>query len=285
MGATLLDFGTPPQISLESQMQRLSMEAEAVSNVIDIFRNLVPDLAAKIRHAYEGLVSEDDHGAAVADVKLALYEVERKLPQVKYTNYTKTLVDVPEGFDGDLVEFMEKLVHMAPAVSKEASAFLGEYNGVLAAFITNKDNKTALQDHTAFYKRVQTRREELTKELRSFFKEGKTVTKSYLGDVLHRFSDLHKLASATDKVNQVRKSQGLKDISNQVKKSVDQLDIVIENIRRNSVEAVSGPAALNISEGAYQVGKYVEFLVTYRYVAEQAIVSVQRLMKKLNEIL
>lgn len=285
MPTATLDFDSNPKVSLESQLQRLALEASAVSNVIDTFKGIVPSLAEKLREVYASLKSDDDLSRELKNTRNKFGDVKSKFAHASFLNYSKTAVSVPEGFKGNLLDYIQVLAGMSQEIFLEANKTLGSYNFALAAFISNKESKTSLQDHSHLFHQVAKRREELNDRLKPFFPTTSNLSKNYLGDVISRFADVEALVAQSEKLNQQRKSQNIKDITEAVKKSVDMLDIIIEDTQSNGVAKVSGAAAMNISQGAYELGKYVEFIAIYRYRVEQALTAVGSLVESLDRIL
>lgn len=285
MPAVTLDFDSDTSISLESQMQRLALEAEAIANVVDTFKNLVPSLYEKLFTQYSQLTGDTQIDEDVKEMKLTFGNMKVKLRLTNYMNYNKTLISVPEGFKGDLLSYVHCLSSMATEVFQEANKTLGEYNFALSAFITNKESKISLKDHSDLFYRVQQTREKLTQEISNFFPNGSDLSKNYLGDVIHRFADLEELVRSAEKLNQQHKEQNIKAVQDSVKKSVDLLKIIVDDTRTNGIAKVSGNAAMNISQGAYELGKYVEFISIYRFRVEQVVSTIEKLLKKLDEIM
>lgn len=278
------DFDTNTNISLESQMQRLALEAGVLDNVIDTFRNVIPNLANKINNVKDTFTTDDDTTAELRIIKTNYGALKPKLQHASYVNYNKTLVSVPEGFKGDLLEYVISLTEMANEIFQEANKTLGEYNFALSSFITNKESKISLKDHTDLFHGIQRRRVALTGRISVYFPDNNVLSKAYLKDTLKRFADLEVLVKAADSLNNDRKKQNLKELTQLVAKSTDLLDIIVKNTETEGTSQVSGNAAMNISQGAYELGKFVEFVAVYRFRVVQAISSVKALVEQLNNI-
>jgi hypothetical protein len=280
-----LEFGNEAILSLESHVELLALEALNLNNVIEVFRDLVPRLGDKLKEVYK-LVSEEtdtvSESIKSAHSQLAIFKP--KIQQASFINHAKTLVPVPEGFKGNLIAYIDTLNSMSSEIFNDANKILGEYNFALAAFISDKESKISLKDHTDIYRRVQHRREEMIKAITEFFPSSSNLSRAYLKDVIHRFADVEVLIDRIDTLDDARKKQNVKDVSASVKKSCDLLDIVIKNSYDQSLSNVSGAAAKNVAEGAYEIARYVEFVAVYRYRVEQAIVSVTKITEKLNEV-
>lgn len=285
MLATIKGFEHGHGLSLESQMARLNLEAFSLGNVISSFKATLPTLTDTLKTQFTSLVNHDDVSDQVKDAKLHFGRLKVKLPYASYLNYSKTLISVPEGFKGDLLAYAQALNKMGPEIYQEANKTLGEYNFVLSSFITNKENKISLKDHTDLFVRVKQRRERLTEELNHFFKAESNLSKQYLGDAVGRFADLETLVSSVDKLRMEHQSANVRDISEAVKKSIDLLQVIVEDTEKNGIAQVSGNAAMNISQGAYELGKYVEFVSIYRFRIEQMVSTIRKLVTKLEEVI
>lgn len=283
MPAMTLDFDTDITLSLESHMSRLALEAGVIGNVIDSFKATLPQLATHLFTQYSSLTSKDDSKEAVQVIKLELGKVKVKLPHTSFLQQSKTLVSVPEGFQGNLLSYSKALSDMSVEIFQEANKTLGEYNFALSAFITNKESKISLKDHTDIFLRIKARREKLTAEISQFFTQDNNLSKAQLCSVVERFADLETLVHGTEVLNTQRKAQNIKDISDSVKKSLDLLKVIIDDTENNGIAQVSGNAALNISTGAYEIGKYVEFIAMYRFRVEQLISCIGKLLVNLEE--
>lgn len=285
MASRTLDFDTPISVSLEAQMERLVVESFAISNVIDTFKSIIPNLAVKLNEAYASLKGKEDYEDVLSKIKKQRLEVSVKLKLAPYVNYNKTLVSVPEGFKGDFLDYVKVLDEIAPEVFQEAHNTLGEYNFALSAFITNKESKISLKDHTDLFNRVKKRRESLTLKLGAFFNGENNLSKNQLGKVVSRFADVDKLIESMEALNRHQQKSSLREISDSVKKSVELLSIIVKDAETGGTQNVSGNAALNISQGAYEIGKYVEFISVYRYRIEQMNQCCVNLIQTLDKVL
>ena len=284
MPLATLDFDSKSSVSLESQMQRLALEAEAIGNVIDIFKSVLPSLLDTLISKFQDVTEDSEIDTDINELKLTFNGLKVKLPHASYMACSKTLISVPEGFRGELLPYIATLSRMAEDVFKEANKLLGEYNFALSAFITNKEDKISLKDHTNIFRLAKQRREKMSSEISKYFPNGTDLSKTYLGTAISRFADLEHLLKEADKLFKSYKTHDIHSVKDSVKKSSDMLKIIIDDTRNNGISKVSGNAAMNISEGAYELGKYVEFISIYRFRVEQAVSTVEKLMKTLNTI-
>lgn len=278
-----LNFEDTSTLSLESQMSRLALESEVINNVASTFTVTVPLLVNKLLTQFTSLTSKDTVKEEVQAVKLVFGKLKVKLPYASFLNQSKTLVSVPEGFQGNLLDYIKTLSNMSQELFQEANKSLGEYNFVLSAFITNKENKISLKDHSDLFLRLKSKREKFTADMAVYFPTSSDLPKAYLGDVIHRFADLETIVHSVEQLNQQRKQQNIHDISASVKKSLDLLKIIIDDSNGSGMLQVSGAAAMNISSGAYEIGKYVELIALYRFRVEQIVTTIEKLITSLEK--
>jgi hypothetical protein len=280
-----LSFETDQPISLESHMQRLALESEVLSNVIDTFRTGIPSLLSSIGSVFSSSNNDEQFTQDIKEASQKYRDLKPKLAHARIANYDKTLIQVPEGFKGNLSDYATTLLHVSDNIYKEANNVLGEYTALLSSFITNKDDKLSLKDYTDFYKKVGQKREQMNEEIARYFPERSDLSRQYLGTCVKRMEDVATLLDHSSKLADVRKRHTLKDISLSVKKATDLLQIIVDQSRKDGIDKISGASAMNISTGAYELGKYVEFISIYCFKVDQLIHTTNVLMKQLDEVL
>lgn len=285
MGKLAMDLNYKPSISLESQIERLALEAGVVANVIETFRNLVPNLSHELHQFYDRLVAKDDIDQVIVSLNDGYKTLEKKLPDATYTNLKDIVVSVPEGFKGNLLDYLKFLQHTSDTLFKDANSILGGYRSVLATFISNKEDKVSLQDYTDTYRRVKKQREEVVDQIKKFYPGTATNSKKRLSDVVERLSEIHPMVDMSRKLNDDRHQQNLKQVSATTRECVDLLDVLVKDIQDKGSDRVSGSAARNIAEGAYEIGKFVELIALHRNMVTQAVVTVERLTTQLRNVI
>jgi hypothetical protein len=271
-------------LSLESELEKLALESNAIANVIDTFKNVIPRLSAKIDGLIKDLASPSN-SQVVKETETAFKELNKKLGYAEYVTYSKTVVSVPEGFEGNLLEYLKLLEKLAPEVYNSVNDTLAEYKAMLSVFLTNKDAKLSMKDDTDMFDKVSKHRLKIVAELAVYFPTDSAKSKAYLGDTIHRFADIAELVHTTKTLDKLSEAQSLFRMSEKVRECVDLLNLITTNINDGSVAKVSGKASMNISTGAYEIAKYVELVSVFRFKTMQAIASVNKLIVQLDDIL
>lgn len=271
-------------LSLEAQLDRLALEANYLANVINVFKNVLPNLTSHITNL-AGSLRQDDNSDTIKNAVKNFAELEKKLKYAEFVTYSKTLISVPEGFKGNLLDYIHMLDKLTPEVYSGINDTLTEYKAILSTFITNKDAKIGLKDETKFFLQLEKHRLEVVDQLDKFYPKDSNVSKCYLGDALNRFGDVSELVTAIKSLDKKHVAQNIANMDNKIKECVDLLNVIIESINNKGIENVSGNASMNISKGAYEVAKYVEFVTVFRFKTMQAIASVDKLVIQLEEII
>lgn len=272
-------------LSIESHIQRLALESNSIANVIDSFKNVIPALGEKLKTAYSQLIAENKEiDKELVEAHKHFKKLEAKLPHAIYLNVAKVVVSVPEGFSGNFLEYLLFLNTVSTELFKEANQVLGDYNLVLSVFISNKQDKLSLKDHTNLFNRIKERREAITAGIGKYFPTTTTTSKKRLSDVVGRFAELNQIMDIADLLDKERQGQNIRQITTSVNRSVQLLEIVIKDVQNNGATNVSGNAAMNISKGAYELGKFVELLGLYRYQVDAALAATNKLMETVERI-
>lgn len=274
----------PCQLSLESQLQRLALEASVVNNVVELFRTTLPAFASKLSEVASSFVNKDEHSEAALAAFQLVDTNKEQINKINFIDHATTLVPVPEGFDGNLLEYLSTLLNMAPAIFVEGNNVIEEYNLVLSNFVTNKDAKTSLKDHTAFYQQVEKNRTAMSDKLAAFFTTKNDRSRLPLGKIFHQTRDIFIAVEKAGHLEKARRTQNLEQFSKNVTKVSNVLNIVLRDSETEDLTNISGSAAMNLSTGALELARYVEFVALFRYRVEQAIVSVQRIAETLSNI-
>lgn len=278
--------------NIQNQLEALSLEAISIANVIEVFKGILPDLNHKIKTTLEDLSAFVDtktflHKTKInGDIKLINSlnkDLHSKIKLVNYTENRELLISVPEGFKGNLTEYSKLLNELTLKIYPEANKLLTEYKFIISGFLTNKDEKISLKDYTTFFNQIKRQRENFTNDISEYFTNNSATSKAKLGSVIDKFSDIEVIIKNINAINTVRAGNTLFDVSETTKDIVTILDTIIERVSKGDINNVSGQSAMNLSEGAYEIGKYIEFISIFNYKLEQATSTVTKLLEQLNE--
>lgn len=268
--------------ALESQMELLALESEALANVIETFRSIVPNLLNNLKEKIAGFSNDEDLPKHIAQLNSEYKDLNKKLPQISYASVNQMLVSVPENFLGNFLDYAEFLNKNASELYSNANNVLTDYHSTLAVFLSNSSSQTSLQDYSNIYRTVKKTREELIDKFKVYFPKDTGLSKQRLATVLHRFADLDKLIKEVINLEKVQNKQSLTTFKTSIDQCVELLDLVIKRTEEKSVDKVSGAAAKNIADGAYELAKFIELVALFRFKVKQFISSFENTVTELN---
>lgn len=272
--------------TISSLQTRLAIESIHGGNasVLDIFSRLIPKTTDVLR-SYIAPISNFVSSENKETIKSSEYrETIKRVKVIPFAAYQDTLIQVPEGFVGDLGKYLSVLVKIhTELVSKANAAVLG-YTDELSIFLNNVDYRKSIKDHESFYLKIRSERNQFSKELAAFFKKDGNQSRVKLGSVINRFGDLDDIFNSAEKLEVLHRSSSLSDLLATVNLSVSLLDLIKDKLNNDKEMVISGQMAKHISQGAYEVASYVELVSLVCFNIEVALTSVQNLSKQFNSI-
>lgn len=274
-----IDFNN---VSLEDNLERLALEANVLSNVIETFRNVVPGLTDKIKSFLSGFnfksnTTSIDYSKLMSNQKNITKYVKLGMADDQAFSLDLLILPKPFGLVSSYIDCIEFLFHIVPKVHKLVNETLVEYNFMLSSFITNAEDKISNHDQSAFIKKVSNSREDLIKQFDNYFDPNGSERGKYK-DLVGKVNNINEIVKLVQKLDQVFHQHSNKLILDSVNNCVALLDIVAKNSEKE-ITVISGTSAMNISNGAMEVAKLVEFVSVMSYRAEATISTIQQAME------
>ena len=252
------DFET--HVSLETQLEQLALEANFLPNVIASFKKTLSGLFASLKDSealIRGLIDKKEQ--CLADIKIYTDSV-KVTDKIIYANYGERLISKPENFQGHFLDYAEVLNSVASDLYKLRAEIMPQYVGILSSFLTNKDDKLALKDHTIIYNKLANERTSAGNKLKQFFPRDNGLSKIEFKKVVARLADLKPLYSQTTTLAKLQIKSNLTIIQKDVTQCTELLNMLIEQVNNGTITNISSNSAMNIANGAYEVAKFVEFI-------------------------
>lgn len=271
--------------SLDYLYRRLAIESTVGSDVITLFKQLVPKSANLIKSYVPSLSHflETQPSEGRIDDKQR-HELLKLLKSVNFLAYEDTLISVPEGFKGQLIPYLEVLLRQSSVVLAHGKKVMQDYNTELSMFLSNVDIRSSLKSHEAHYTLVRQERESYQKAINAFFEKNSTRSRQKLSTVISRFQDLDKVFVLENKLKAVKDSQDFKGIVAEVQRATDMLTLIKARLDKGDISGVSGQTAKNIAEGAYEVARYAEYTSIYGYFLETTLASINNTAEQLMHL-
>ena len=279
--------GSTSTISLESHMDRLALEANIITNAISNLQGIVPKLTEKFNNAINGLFDSKSH-SAVENLHKASGDVAaiaKLVPYNSFATYDRTLVTSPEGLEGDFMTYVLALISVSREVYITADQSLSTLQQQLATFITNSEVKASNKDKTLDYKKAAKQREDITKEIGRFFSDKNSRSKMYMSEAINNFNEIDELYKKTKTLIDINNKTNIEAIERKTKEVNNLLSMVYEDMKNNPDTKVSGAAAKNIAEGAYEAAKCVELVGIFNFRVSQIYACIYELVTQLKKIM
>lgn len=264
---------------------RLVIESITSPDVIGTFNRIIPKARGLISNFFDGLKTLDISSRENYKGMDSVYaKVLKNASSVNFLAYKDLLVSVPEGFQGKLIPYLQFLNNAGRLNTKLGLEAVKSYNVELSAFLSNSEIRTSLFAHNALYDKIRNERMSQQKALSVFFKNGSTLSRRPLGSLIDRFGELEVCFRTATSLESVRTEQTYKTLLDEIKRSVELLDLIQKRASEGSVDKISGPMAKHLANGAYEIASYVENTVLYGYHLEVVISTVRNMAEQLQGI-
>jgi methyl-accepting chemotaxis protein len=271
-------------VSLEQMVKAISLEANFVDNALYSIVEFFPKLGNNLRDVITSFTDSED----VDTPKKSALSTERDFKVISkriyahsFLDFQDILVQVPEGFRGSLIDYTKLLININADIFKETLAVIGDYNLVLASFITNKEDKTSLRIHTQIYTRADAKRQQVLKELAAYFNDGSDLSRLPLKSVLSRFTDVETMVAEVTILTRDNHNKNLQNVKSAITETLSYLDKITKNTEMTNV---SGDTAKQLATCAMSVAKLVEACSVYAYKVRQVVESSKSIVETLDRI-
>lgn len=268
--------------SREEFLNQLALESSFKDNVASLFQKGIPSLVEKFKaYINEGNKPDEDPSITALDANLSA--TQRHRLEEHYLTYRDVLVQVPEGFKGEFLEYALELNSIGSSLFEQTHKLLTEYRFALSSILTNAEQRTSLKDLSANYERTAAARADLGKRLSAFFQDN-TVSRARLVDVLPQYKSAKDLVRQIKELHRVSGNKQLEEIQTSVKTVVEYLSLVETRLADESISDVSPTVVKNIANGAHELALYVDAVVAYHYAAVSLITCVDLMLKKMSDL-
>lgn len=241
----------------ERGLRQLALESEILTNVISTFRNTLPGLVDFVKSSTDTFFNVSEHGALSKDFFNTKEKKSSKiLSEINYINFAETPVSVPEGFSGQMIEYVRDHYEMTELLYRNFNIFSSEFSAILSSFITNKDDRISSREHTELKKNVDKTTKSFYTYRNNFFKNDEGKSKTALINIIKRNQDFNTMFDYVRKIDQLQKKSSISKVQDQIKNLVSLLDIVISTVQDTSEKRVSPAAAKNIADTAFSLGEF-----------------------------
>jgi hypothetical protein len=275
-----------PVMGLEQMAQVISLESNFIDNALFRINEFLPKLGNRLKDTVDSFATDsfgsyDGPKITAVQTQRDFKVISKRVYSHNFLDFQDVLVQVPEGFEGNILDYLKLLNRIHLDIFKEALEVIGDYNVVLSSFITNKEDKNSLRVHSQIYERADAKREQVLKDLSGFFKDGSDLSRLPLRKVVSRFADLELVAEEAVTLTKDNHIKNLEKVKSGITETLIYLDKITSN---KEITQVSGSSAKQLAESAMSVARLVEACSVYAYKVRQAIESNRAIVDTLDKV-
>ena len=273
------------QAALEAINLEINISIPSVSDVIGMFRNTFPTIKNKLVQVIDSFAPEENSVHEIKELNRLAEGSKKTILDIGIVTYGKTLLPVPEGLAKDIsfIQYLSFLESISKDFDEGVRDILTEYKIVVSTFISNKEARSSIKDHSLFYKRIEKQRKALTDEMTSYFDNALTRSRVPFEEIYSQTKDVYVAVDLSNKLHKNRQRSDVPGIKKHAQQCVEVLDMIIEQSEKNSLGSVSGAAAADLANGAMEMGRWLELVSIYNFRLDQAITSVKQQVEILSK--
>jgi hypothetical protein len=268
--------------SLERQKNVIALEAFLSLDVQGLLKNTLPELVAGLKD-YVFRFAPNTPGVQLTPRQ---HEFITEVSKHSYMDITPLAASIPQGLNVTYLEYSGPLLEAAKHAAAILSGAMTSYSTFLAQLVTNTDAKFNTISLDRLHKELADKRVKAQADVAACFKAGSTKSESTYGEVIDRNVDWKKVFQSANDATKVMNTVDRVALNKKIRECTDLLDIVITKMEKNEFEGMSPEAIINLSSGAYEMAKELEFFsfVYYQTIAyAEAINSTVNRFMQINE--
>lgn len=269
------------------QRRMVVMESGFASStgVLEVFSRLIPKAAEVISGFmpnFSAFQEETKQDTVIRnkDFRKTLTAVN-KLP---FHSFQDVMVVVPEGFHGPLDKYLKLLITTQSEVTQRAAEALAGYQTDLGSFLNNIEKSVKPAINKTPYMKIKSDRLKVQSDLGAYFKAGSNVSRAKLGMIITRFADLEGVFSKTEQLVQSKNGKQLNQLMQGTNQTVELLKLIKDKLDNDKEIVLSAEVAKGISEGAFEIAKYIELVALVTFNVETAIAVSAGIVEQFSRI-
>lgn len=272
-------------VALEAINLEINISIPSVADVIGMFRNTFPTIKNKLVQVIDAFAPDEDAVHEIKELNSIADSSKKTILDIGIVTYGKTLLPVPEGMAKDVsfIQYLSFLESISKQFDEGVRDILTEYKIVVSTFVSNKEARASIKDHSLFYKRIEKERKALTDEMASYFDNKLTRSRVPFEEIYSQTKEVFTAVELANKLHKNRQRSDVPGIKKHAQQCVEVLDMIIEQSGKNSLGSVSGVAAADLANGAMEMGRWLELVSIYNFRLDQAITSVKQQVEILSK--
>jgi hypothetical protein len=265
----------------ELQVQRdLALESMMVSNPFDRLTNLLPVAITAFKHMV-GLMSTDAPAANPLTGDQAKFV--KTVASRNYLNLSQMPARVPEGMKGTYLQYLHILTEASTHASQVVER-LSAYTLFLGTLINEHGAELSTRFDRASYNALRAFRDDNTSMLATVVQSGSTKVDTTYGAVVERNADWKAIFEGLNLVATQINGVNKRTINKKVEEAAQYLEILERKVGRGELAHISPQMVTEIAEGAFQMGKEVEYYVAIWYKVQALTEAINATVLQLNHV-
>ena len=268
-------------------MRAVSLEANIIGNAVAAIKGYFPRLKEAIMPAFTKLddvkpfIGKDSN---FHKLKPQEKDVEDFLASIGYENASYFTVPVPEGFVGNYVNYARELFNVLDYTLTASLPAIDAYYARLGNLITNKDPKLSNKDITKEYQLLAKDRVAANGKLTAFFLRGSNQAQNKFSKIFNNTEEVAELFRLRHKMVDSIKEYPLSKVKKTSEKITESLDVLIQLANTGKLDYITGAQLKNITEGAYEIARQIEFFAINYYRFEIMINTIALVRDRILEL-
>lgn len=232
------------------------VSTESVSDYLNAIKDKVNTL---------GTITFTDTDKALVDATANRFEVQSVLKRVHFSELAPEIVQTPERFQGEYVDYVKTLVDASKESVPEVTQLLNNLKMAISGFINEYSEDGVLSVYGKSYavaseKLISKHKEKVAK----FFPVNKSNASAKVKDVIRKNGDIETLYTEVKHLEANISHSKLKDIIRLSKEVSEMVDVLIEQNNKNGILLKNDSAKRDLVEMIHTGATGVEF-ISYLY--------------------
>lgn len=267
----LAELEAQRNIALESMilpnpLQRLGA---TLTVAVSAFKNMV------------GLMSTD--APAANPLTSAQAKFVKQVASRNYLNLSQMPARVPEGMKGTYLAYLHVLAEASTYASTVVDK-LSAYTLFLGTLINEHGAELNTKFNRSTYNEMRAKREDFTRMLGALHQPGSVKADTTYGAVVERNADWQSIFESLNLVAHQINNVNKRTINKKIEEASNYLQIIERKVERGEMENISNQMVAELAEGAFQMGKEVEYFVAIWYKVQALTESINATVTTLNTV-
>lgn len=206
----------------------------------------------------------------------------RDLHGRSYGDILTISMPVPMGLNAPYLAYLDVLDIAAEFACQEVPEILNEYTTYLAGLVSTRHAMLESMNLNVKYVKQEKAREQLTEQMAACLNGG-TVANRPIKDMIKRNVDWEKVIARTDALSMQMNKIDRGVLNSKIKEAYELLELLNKRVIDAEMTEVTPEVVMHLSEGAYQLGKNLEFFSVVYYRASVLNATVAEDIRHLSD--